>query len=381
MRQSKFDDIRPYYDEEINAAMKRIAESEYFPLLASYVYPGIDIEEVRKNLCSFSAISDFQLEVMKCVNEQVIKRSTTAFDYSGIEHLDPAKKYLFVSNHRDIMLDSSLLQYILYKNGHRTSEITFGANLMSSPLIIDIGKSNKMFKVERGGNMKEFYKSSLHLSEYIRYVITEKGESVWIAQRNGRTKNGDDSTDQGIIKMFCMSRPDDKIAAIEELHIIPVTVSYEWEPCDILKALELYASRSGKYEKKPGEDLNSILTGIMQQKGGVRFSFGKEIVREDLLAFEGDSSNLYHKNVASLLDKRIISNYHLWPNNYIAYDILNGEPLFASKYTKEQKADFTAHIAQLQKYAVQEPEVLENILLGIYANPVKNAMALQGEKL
>ncbi len=381
MRQSKFDDIRPYYDEEINAAMKRIAESEYFPLLASYVYPGIDIEEVRKNLCSFSAISDFQLEVMKCVNEQVIKRSTTAFDYSGIEHLDPAKKYLFVSNHRDIMLDSSLLQYILYKNGHRTSEITFGANLMSSPLIIDIGKSNKMFKVERGGNMKEFYKSSLHLSEYIRYVITEKGESVWIAQRNGRTKNGDDSTDQGIIKMFCMSRPDDKIAAIEELHIIPVTVSYEWEPCDILKALELYASRSGKYQKKPGEDLNSILTGIMQQKGGVRFSFGKEIVREDLLAFEGDSSNLYHKNVASLLDKRIISNYHLWPNNYIAYDILNGEPLFASKYTKEQKADFTAHIAQLQKYAVQEPEVLENILLGIYANPVKNAMALQGEKL
>ncbi len=381
MRQCKFDDIRPYYDEEINAAMNRIAESEYFPLLASYVYPGIDIEEVRKKLCSFSTISDFQLEVMKCVNEQVIKRSTTAFEYSGIEHLDPAKKYLFVSNHRDIMLDSSLLQYILYKNGHQTSEITFGANLMSSPLIIDIGKSNKMFKVERGGNMKEFYKSSLHLSEYIRYVITEKGESVWIAQRNGRTKDGDDSTDQGIVKMFCMSRPDDKIAAIEELHIVPVTVSYEWEPCDIFKALELYASRSGKYEKKPGEDLNSILAGIMQQKGRVRFSFGKEIVREDLLPFEADSSNLYHKNVASLLDKRIISNYLLWPNNYIAYDILNGEPVFASEYTKEQKADFTAHIAQLQKYAVQEPEALENILLGIYANPVKNAMALQEEKM
>ena len=143
---------------------------------------------------------------------------------------------------------------------------------MSNQLIIDIGKCNKMFKVERpGGSLKEFYRSSRHLSDYIRFVIQEKGQSIWIAQRNGRTKDGNDTTDQGIIKMFCMSCPDDKIKAIDQLHIVPVAVSYEWESCDILKTLELYESQFAKYTKKPGEDLNSILTGISQPKAANRF--------------------------------------------------------------------------------------------------------------
>ena len=147
-----------------------------------------------------------------------------------------------MSNHRDIMLDASLLQNVLLAHGHDTSEITFGANLMQGELMIDLGKSNKMFRVERGGNMKDFYLSSMHLSNYIRNAVTRLHHSVWIAQRNGRTKDGNDTTDQGIIKMFCMSHPQDKIEALEQLHIVPVTVSYEWEPCDVLKAIELYMS-------------------------------------------------------------------------------------------------------------------------------------------
>ena len=157
---SQFDDIRPYYDSEIPAAMKRIVDSDFFGLLCTYVYPRHNSEDVRQMMCSFKTIRDFQLEVMRCVNEQVIARSITDFTYSGVEQLDPKKKYLFISNHRDIMLDACLLQYILYKNGHETTEITFGANLMSSPLVIDIGKANKMFRVERGGTMKDFYQSS-----------------------------------------------------------------------------------------------------------------------------------------------------------------------------------------------------------------------------
>ena len=207
IKESKFDDIRPYYDEEIPAAMQRIASSTSFPLLASYVYPEESVEKVRQRIVGYTNIHDFQTETMRRVNEQVIARSITEFTCDGISRLSPHDSYLYVSNHRDIMLDSSLLQYFLVTQGFDTTEITFGANLMQGQLVIDIGKSNKMFKVERpGGGFKDFYRSSLHLSEYIRHAILEKHQSVWIAQRNGRTKNGIDVTDQGIIKMFCMSR-------------------------------------------------------------------------------------------------------------------------------------------------------------------------------
>ena len=188
--------------------MQRIANSSSFPLLASYVCPGESIEQVRQRIASYTNVHDFQTETMRMVNERVIAESISEFSCDGIEHLSPEESYLYVSNHRDIMLDSSLMQYYLVTQGFDTTEITFGANLMVSQLVIDIGKSNKMFKVERpGGNIKDFYRSSLHLSEYIRHVIKEKHQSVWIAQRNGRTKDGMDATDQGIVKMFCMSEP------------------------------------------------------------------------------------------------------------------------------------------------------------------------------
>lgn len=367
---NKFDDIRPFYDAEIPAAMQRIADSPYFPLLASYVYPRQDVEHVRNILREFRTIRDFQLEVMRCVNEQVIDRSITQFSYSGIEHLDPQRRYLFVSNHRDIMLDACLLQYILYQNGHETSEITFGANLMSSPLVIDIGKSNKMFRVERGGSPREFYKSSLHLSEYIRHCITEKNQSVWIAQRNGRTKDGIDRTDQGIIKMFCMSHPDDNVRAILDLHIIPIAISYEWESCDILKAVELYKSRTEVYVKKTGEDLNSILTGIIQPKGRVNIAILPEFTEAELAPLAGVGSNEFNRSFAQMMDKRICKAYQLTPNNFIAHDLLSGTTTYIDRYTSEQRATFLAYMEKLKEYDVPEPDVLRNIFLGIYANPV-----------
>ncbi|MDR0893696.1 MAG: 1-acyl-sn-glycerol-3-phosphate acyltransferase [Prevotellaceae bacterium] len=369
---NEFEDIRPYYDQEIPAAMKRIAHSEFFPLLASYVYPGADIEKVRGLIQQFQTIRDFQLEVMRCVIEQIIARSITEFSYSGIEHIDPAKRYLFVSNHRDIMLDSSLWQYILYCNGYETTEITFGSNLMSNPLIIDIGKSNKMFRVERGGNLRDLHRISLHLSEYIRYTLIEKRQSVWIAQRNGRTKDGNDSTDQGIIKMFAMSKPNDKIRALDELNIAPLAISYEWEPCDILKVIELYESKQMKYTKKPGEDLNSILTGIVQPKGKVHIACCPPITSDELQTFDGHTYNDYCKQVAYLIDSRIYEHYRLTPNNYIAYDIRSGQEVYSKFYTLEQKNIFVNSMRQLQKYDTFDTDVLYNIYLGIYANAVVN---------
>ena len=369
----KFDDIRPYYEEEIPAAMQRIANSDVFPLLSSFVYPGEPLEDIRKRISGFTNVRDFQHDTMRRVNEQVIARSITDFSCSGLDHLNRDTNYLFVSNHRDIMLDASLLQYFFVINDYDTSEITFGANLMMNPVVIDVGKSNKMFKVERpGGDIKEFYRSSLHLSEYIRYTIQEKKQSVWIAQRNGRTKNGIDATDQGIIKMFCMSEPKDKIKALADLNIAPIAVSYEWEPCDILKALELYESQYTRYTKKPGEDLNSILTGIMQKKGRVHFELCQPISRAELAAFEQQTNNEYHKSVAKLIDSRINTAYRLYPNNYIAHDLLYGNTKYSGMYTEAEYEAFIKRLSKLDKYDTCDIERLKEIFISIYANPVNN---------
>lgn len=369
----QFDDIRPYYEEEIPAAMQRIATSDVFPLLASFVYPDESIEKIRERVCAFTTTKEFQHDTMRRVNEQVIARSTTGATISGLDRLDPDKNYLFVSNHRDIMLDASLLQYFFVINGFETTEITFGANLMMNPVVIDVGKSNKMFRVERpGGDLKEFYRKSLHLSEYIRYTIKEKKQSVWIAQRNGRTKNGIDATDQGIIKMFCMSEPHNKIKALADLHIAPVAISYEWEPCDILKALELYESQYTRYTKKPGEDLNSILTGIMQQKGRVHIELCQPISVAELSAFENQTNNEYHKSVAKLIDRRINTNYRLYPNNYIAHDLLYGNTKYHDMYTDEQYETFQKRLSKLDKYDTCDIDRLKEIFVGIYSNPVDN---------
>ena len=374
-----FDDIRPYTDQEIPAAMERIANSSLLPILASYVCPDKSLDDVKNLLCSFKTIHDFQHGIMYHVNEEIMKRSITEFTYGGAEQLQKGKPYLFVSNHRDIMLDASLLQNLLVNLGLESSQITFGANLMMNPLVVDIGKSNKMFRVERpGGSVRDFYNSSLHLSDYIRHVITEERQSVWIAQRNGRTKDGNDQTDQGIIKMFCMSKPEDKISALNDLNIVPIAVSYEWESCDILKAIELYESLNVKYIKKPGEDLNSILTGILQPKGRVHFQFCPMITHEDLMQFNECTSNEYHKQVAQLMDQRILHAYRLWPNNYIAYDMRYGQQRFSKEYCQKEKNAFEEHLKKLDHYA-NDLTALKDIFLGIYANPVKNKILLNND--
>lgn len=373
MNISEFDDIRPYSAEEIPAAMQRIAGSSSFPILAAYVYPGEPLDEVRNRIANYRTVEEFQGETMRMVNQRVIENSITEFTCSGLDKLSPDQQYLYVSNHRDIMLDSSLLQYFLVTHGFDTTEITFGANLMMNPLIIDIGKSNKMFKVERpGGSIKEFYRSSRHLSDYIRFVITGKHQSAWIAQRNGRTKDGNDATDQGIIKMFCMSCPEDKIKAIDQLHIVPVSISYEWESCDILKTLELYESQFAKYTKKPGEDLNSILTGLVQPKGKVHIELCDPISRAELAKFESMTNNEYHKAVAHLLDARINTAYRLYPNNYIAFDLRYGTTKYQGEYTPGQKETFLKRVNKLERYDTCDIERLKDIFLGIYSNPVNN---------
>ena len=369
-----FDDIRPYYDYEIPDAMKRISDHPLFPALASFVYPESGCREIRDMLRGIGSIRDFQLKVMYQVNQQIIKRSITEFTYDGLQNIDSKTKYTFVSNHRDIMLDASLLQLAMVENGHDTAEITFGANLMQDPLVVDIGKSNKMFRVERPGkSMREFLKASKYLSDYIHYAITEKNQSVWIAQRNGRTKNGTDRTDQGVINMLRLGSPDDMVASLAELNITPVAVSYEWEPCDVLKALELYARQSGPYTKQPGEDLNSILTGILQPKGRVHFSVCKPLTKEELYGCTGLRSNEFNKHAAGLIDRRICRAYRLWPNNYIAHDIMSGTRTYSDHYTKFEEEAFLERMNRSLENHTDKASAIRSIFLGIYAYPVDSA--------
>ena len=369
-----FDDIRPYRDEEIPAAMRRIADDMCFPLLSAYIFPNRPTKETRELVRSIRTTAEFQARVMHVMIDQVIRRSTTSFTYSGIERLSPSKRYLFISNHRDIMLDAGFLQQVLYDNGHETSEITFGVNLMQNPLIVDIGKSNKMFKVERPtSDMRAFYQASRHLSEYIRYTLLDKRQSIWIAQRNGRTKDGRDLTDQGLIKMLGMSGSDDKVHALAELRIVPVAISYEWEPCDQLKTMELYErSQNGDYYgKKPGEDIFSIIGGILQPKGRVHLTICEPLSPDELSAYETYAAGDFNRAVANLVDQRIHHAYHLSPNNFIAHDRRSGQRVYQDRYTEAQEAAFAERFRALE--ADKETggrSALMDILLGIYANPV-----------
>ena len=364
-----FDDIRPYNDSEIPAAMQRMVSDRYFPLVCDFLFPGRPVHEIAAIIGSCRTAEEFQRRFMYDAIYAVVHKTTDGLSVEGMERLDLGTDYLFVSNHRDIMLDAAFLQVLLLDAGRRTSEITFGANLMQGQLVIDIGKSNKMFRIERPTTVtspRDFLLKSKYVSEYMHYTIAQKHESSWIAQRNGRTKDGKDATDQGIIKMFGLGGGPDKIEAIASLNICPLAISYEWEPCDLLKALELYAKSSGQpYVKKPGEDFNSILTGITQYKGRVHLAVTEPIHREELEAFRDLPSAAFNREVAALIDRRINSAYRLWPTNYIAKDLLDGKRSYS--YTDAELEAFKNHIKEIM---ADYPEELKDILLKIYAGPL-----------
>lgn len=378
---NRFNDIRPYYNTEVYEVMRRVSQSPVLDNVMEYLFPGVGIPQTRERLARIVTIEEFQDRFMYPAVGKIIDKTSSEFTYDGLDNVSPDKNYLYVSNHRDIMLDASLLSYALVSNGFDSLEITFGANLMQGEFVIDVGKLNKMFRVERpGGDIREFYNALEHLSDYIRTTIRQKNQSIWIAQRNGRTKDGEDRTDQGIIKMFSISGPSNKIKAIAELNIVPVAISYEWEPCDILKAIELYRRARGPYKKKPGEDLNSILTGVLQQKGRIHISICKQITEDDISPFGTLSDNLFYKRVAGLMDRRICTAYKLFPNNYIAHDILYGSDSFDRNYSHAEKEVFESHLAKLlTTVSSEEYSEIRNLLLKIYSNPVdsKNIFSQQ----
>jgi hypothetical protein len=268
-----------------------------------------------------------------------VKQTTKGVTVAGIEHIDPSQNYIFVMNHRDIVLDSTLFQIVLIEHGFRTTEMCIGDNLMPSQFFIDIWRSNKMVKVIRGASIHETLQNSRVFSKYLRNSITNKHESVWIAQRNGRTKDGIDVTDPALIKMLAMSGTGDVLASIAELNIVPVAVSYQIEPCDWMKTRELFLSKDAPYQKAPNEDFQSIITGIMQRKGKVHITIG-EPINPRLESCKNLSNNDIFKGIAKMIDDEIIHGYKLFDTNYIAYDLFNRTNTYTSHYTEEAKEQF-----------------------------------------
>lgn len=370
---TKFDDIRPYNDSEVHPALERIVANPLFSNVAQYLFPGQDENMFRQLLLSCNSKEDFQVKVMSQIVAKILQGTAKELTFSGLEHFKGGKKHLIVSNHRDIVLDSAIIQLILHQHGVETTEIAVGDNLITSSFIEDITRSNKMIKVIRSSNPREVYTTSKVLSEYIRYNVASQKSSVWIAQRNGRTKDGIDVTEQGLLKMFDMSGSGDFVKDFAELSILPTSISYEFEPCDIQKAVEMYVSRRQKYVKAEGEDLKSILTGIMQPKGNIHIAFNEPVSLEEIQDASQLDKNEKFKAICTAMDRRIVAEYKLWGNNYIAYDMLNATNEYASMYTAEQKAAFEGYMAA-QLASVKLPDIdmdeLKEIFLSIYANPV-----------
>ena len=376
---SEFESISPYTDAEASEALGKLAEHPAVGIASKNFFPQESPEFLKNILKQIKAVDQFQEMVMSKFVQWVLDNKSTGFSYDGIENLDPNKTFLALSNHRDIILDPAITQLVLYKNGIPMTEIAVGDNLISNKEIEYLIRSNRMIKVIRGVSARELYLSSQMLSKYIRINITNQRRSIWLAQRQGRTKDGFDTTEQGLLKMLDMSGQGDFQQNFEELNITPMSISYEIEPCDILKAREIVISRTQKYVKAEGEDFNSIMVGIMQPKGHIHLHIGKPLTSEEVASAADCDKNDRYQFIRNAVDKRVIEGYMLWPNNYIAYDILKQTDKYAAKYTQEQKAQFLGYMEH--QLGTVEPEInrdeLREVFLGIYANPVVSKEELQ----
>jgi hypothetical protein len=379
---SEFSNISPYTDAEAAEALSKLAEYPAVGIASKHFFPEESPDFLKNLLKSINTIDEFQVLVMQKFVRWVIDHTAKNFSYDGISNIDPNKKFLALSNHRDIILDPAITQLVLYNNGIAMTEIAVGDNLITNKAIEWLIRSNRMIKVIRGVSARELYLSSQLLSRYIRLNITEQRSSIWLAQRQGRTKNGYDVTEQGLLKMLDMSGSSDFLQNFDELNIIPMSISYEYEPCDILKARELVISRKNRYVKAEGEDLNSIMVGIMQNKGHIHLNIGKPLTTEEIAAAAQCDKNDRYQLIRHAVDLRVIEGYRLWKNNYIAYDLLNHSFRYCDMYTPDDMVEFVEYMRK--QLDTVEPEInredLKRIFLEIYANPVVTKELLAKEK-
>lgn len=383
---SEFDNISPYSDEEAVKALHKVANHPAVLAISEYLFPDEKMTYLRDSLKQVRSIDEFQEAVMNKAVSWCVDHTIHNFSYDGISYIKELKgKFLAMSNHRDIILDPAITQMVFFKNGIPMTEICVGDNLIKQSKTVEyLLRSNRMIKVIRGISARELYLSSQVLSRYIRQTITSGKSSIWLAQRQGRTKDGIDTTEQGLLKMLDMSGEKSFQENFSELNIVPLSVSYEYEPCDVRKAREILISKTEKYVKGRTEDMHSIVIGIRQQKGNVHLNIGLPLTAEEIDYASRCDKNDRYQAIRHAVDKRVIAGYRLWKTNYMAYDLVNHARKYADLYTPVDVEDFTSYVEhQLDKVERKlNRQDLREIFLRIYANPVVSKERLaSGEPL
>lgn len=366
-----FDAIRAFRDDEVNDALRSIAHDPMMQAVLQFTFPENTAGERLQLLKSIYATQDFHAQVVRPAVLRILAESSDGLTHSGFDQLQPGIPYLYISNHRDIVLDTALLNFILLDQGLTMTASAIGDNLVKLPFLFTFAKINRNFLVRRNLPPRELLESSQVLSEYIRHLLVEENRSVWIAQREGRAKDGNDTTHPGVLKMIGMAAgAEGAMRYLKKLRIVPVSVSYEYDPADAFKIPELLAEAHGEtYTKDPQEDFRHIMTGIRGHKKRIHFHAGRPLDAEleEIAAISGLNHQI--KALAQVLDRAIVVNYRLWPSNYISHDLLSQTGAFANHYTPEEKAAF---LQRMEERTANMGEEARLCLLSMYARPVIN---------
>ena len=377
-----FDDIRPLNNNEVKDAIEALVTNEDFERAFRYIKPDVNWKEFSETMRSFKTKEDFKSKLAYEAVMLVANKTNFSLTISGRSRLPKDKKpCTFISNHRDIVLDASFLNVMLYDVGYGMTQVAIGDNLMIRPWIETLVRLNNSFIVKRGVSVRQMLDVSRTLSAYIRHTINETKESIWIAQREGRAKDSNDRTQGSVLKMLNMSGDKDIVSNIMDLNIFPVAISYEYDPCDFLKAKEFQMKRDDpNYVKSQRDDLLSMETGILNNKGRVHFTLTQPI-NDQLAALDKDmEKNELIATIANIIDKEIYKHYRFYPCNYVAYDMLTGTKRFSSNYGLRDKKHFEEYLqGQLDKIVLpnKDEAFLRTKILEMYTNPLKNHLATQ----
>ena len=380
----EFKDMRPFEPEELPAAYDSLLADPMFRAVVGMVMPQIPAEALGPMMHGCKSILEFQYTFIRPLLEGVIKKCTTGLtgDFSTLGLSKEKENYTYISNHRDIVLDSGLLDMVLFAQmGLNTVEIAIGDNLLIYPWIKTLVRLNRSFIVTRKGGIREMLQSSIRLSSYMHYVIGEKKAPVWIAQREGRSKDSTDHTQESLLKMFAMGGEGTPAERLIGLNLAPLAISYEYDPCDWLKAMEFQMKRDNPdHKKSQSDDLTNMKTGIFGYKGRVHFQTD-ECMNDFIAALPADmSKNEFYAAIAQEIDRRIYANYRLYPGNFVAIDLLQGGDAYADRYTAEERATFEQYLAgQLQKIEMpgKDEAFLRTKILEMYANPALNQLNIK----
>lgn len=376
---NEFDEIRPYHDEELPQIYEELIADPAFREAVAVVMPGVPLEALAQKMRACKTKLEFQKTFCYGLLWKLAQETTKGLTLDHTSLPDEQRAYTYMSNHRDIILDSGFLSVLLVDRGMNTVEIAIGDNLLIYPWIKKFVRINKSFIVQRALTMRQMLESSARMSRYMHYTIMEKNQSIWIAQREGRAKDSDDRTQDSVLKMLAMGGEGDIIDRLMEMNIAPLAISYEYDPCDYLKAKEFQQKRDdAAYKKSTADDLLNMKTGLFGFKGRVHFQTAP-CINDELAKLDRTlpKQELFAR-VSALIDRRIHANYRLYPGNYIALDLMEGSTARADHYTAEEKQQFIAYLnRQLDCIELPQKDLpfLRGKLLQMYANPLKNHLA------